>query len=142
MSYDLRVQNGDITFGNGDFQTVVDTDKLVQDILKICLTTAGADPMNPWYGSYISRSLIGSTLSSSITTRVAQAQLQNAIENLKSLQSAQIKSSQMISAAEQLSAILNISIDRDTTDPRIYTVRVSVLSKALTPVTTSFNVTL
>jgi hypothetical protein len=127
---------------NGDLQTVVDTEKLVQDILKICLTTAGADPMQPWYGSFISRTLIGSVLDTSITVQVAQAQLQNALENLKSLQAAQIKSFQMVSAAEQLSAILDINIVRNAIDPRIFSVKIRVLSRALTAIPVSFNVTL
>lgn len=142
MSWDLFVQNGDLQIQNGDLQQVTDTNKLVQDILKICLTTAGADPMNPWYGSYISRSLIGANLDQSITIQIAQSQLQNAIENLKNLQAAQVKSFQQVSAAEQISAILAIAITRSTTDPRIYNVSIKVLSKALTPVSTTFNITL
>jgi phage baseplate assembly protein W len=142
MSFDLLIQNGDLQLQNGDLQQVTDTDKLVQDVLKICLTTAGADPMNPWYGSYISRSLVGSTLDTSITVQLAQSQLQNAIENLKNLQAAQIKSFQQVSPAEQIAAITNISITRSTIDPRVFIVNVKVLSKALTPVQTSFNITL
>lgn len=142
MSYDLLVKNGDIVLQNGDFQTVRDTDKLVQDVLKICLTAAGSDPMNPWYGSYISRSLIGSGLDNSINIQVAQSQLQNAIENLKNLQTAQIKSFQPVTAAEQLSAILGISITRNITNPTVFNVKVRILSKALTPVTVTFNATL
>ena len=142
MSYDLAVKNGDLVLQNSDLQKVVDTDKLVQDILKICLTNAGADPMNPWYGSFISRSLVGSVLDNSITVQLAQAQLQNAIENLKNLQAAQVRSFQKISPAEQISAILSVDVVRNTTDPRIFTVSIKVLSKALTPVSTSFNITL
>lgn len=142
MSYDLLISAGDLVLANGDLQTITDTDKLVQDILKICLTTAGADPMNPWYGSYISRSLVGSTLDTSITVQLAQSQLQSAIENLKSLQTAQIKSFQQVSPAEQIAAITNISITRSTIDPRVFIVNIKVLSKALTPVQTSFNITL
>lgn len=142
MSWDLKILNGDLSLQNGDLQQVTDTDKLVQDILKICLTTAGADPMNTWYGSYISRSLVGSTLDTSITVQLAQSQLQNAIENLKNLQAAQIKSFQKVSPAEQIAAITNISIQRSTIDPRVFIVTVKVLSKALTNVSTSFNVTL
>lgn len=142
MSYDLKIVGGDLVLQNGDLQQVTDTDKLVQDILKICLTDAGADPMNPWYGSYISKTLIGSVLAVSITVQLAQSQLQNAIENLKNLQAAQIKSFQRVSAAEQLSAILNISVVRNATDPRVFNVTVKVLSKALTPITTGFSVSL
>ena len=142
MSFDLRVRGGDLVLQNGDLQTIVDTDKLVQDLLKVCLTDAGADPLNPWYGSYISKTLIGSALAPSITTQISQSQLQNAIENLKNLQVAQVKSFQMVSPAEQISAILNINIVQNTTDPTVYQVSVKVLSKALTPVSTNFNITL
>lgn len=143
MSFDLAIISGDLVLAsNGDLQQVTDTDKLTQDILKICLTTAGANPMNPWYGSYISRSLVGSTLDTSITVQLAQSQLQNAIENLKNLQAAQIKSFQKVSPAEQIAAITNIAITRSTIDPRVFIVTVKVLSKALTNVSTSFNVTL
>lgn len=141
MSYDLAIKNGDLVLGNnGDLQIVTNTEKLIQDILKICLTNAGSDPMNPWYGSFISRTLIGSVLDTTITVQVAQTQLQNALENLKSLQAAQVKSFQKVSPAEQISAILNISIVRNAVDPRIFTVQIKVLSKALVPVSTSFNV--
>jgi hypothetical protein len=140
MSYDLKIISGDLVLQNGDFQTVVDSEKLIQDLLKICLTTAGANPLQPWYGSYISRSMIGSPLGTSIVVQLAQSQLQNAIENLMTLQKAQVKSFQAVTPDEQISAILDISIVRSSSDPRLFDVRIKVLSKGFKPITTAFTV--
>jgi phage gp46-like protein len=140
MSFDLQLFNGDLVIQNGDLGTVQDTNKLVQDILKICLTPVGANPLQPWYGSFISRSLIGSSLSTDITLQIAQTQLQNAIQNLITLQQKQLKSYQKVSAAEHISSILSINVARNITDPRTYQVKIKVASKALTPITVPFTV--
>lgn len=140
MSFDLKVRNGDLVLNRGDFQTVVDSEKLIQDILKICLTTAGSNPMHPWYGSYVSRSLVGSGLSTDIIFQLGQTQLQNAMEILKSLQDAQVKQFQRVSPDEQINSILDISINRNTRDPRLFDVIIKVVSKGFKPVTTVFRV--
>lgn len=140
MSFDLKVRNGDLVLNRGDFQTVVDSEKLIQDILKISLTTAGSNPMHPWYGSYVSRSLVGSGLSTDIIFQLGQTQLQNALEILKSLQDAQVKQFQRVSPDEQINSILDISINRNTRDPRLFDVIIKVVSKGFKPVTTVFRV--
>ena len=140
MSFDLKIVNGDIALQNGDFQTVVDSEKLIQDILKIALTPAGSNPLQPWYGSFINRSLIGSVLGSNITVQIAQSQLQNALKNLMSLQQAQIKSYQTVSPDEQINNISDISIMQNASNPTFYTVQISVISKGYKPITTAFTV--
>jgi hypothetical protein len=140
MSFDLKIKNGDLALDRGDLQIVVDSEKLIQDILKIALTTAGSNPLQPWYGSFISRTLIGSPLGTSIIIQVAQSQLQNSIENLMTLQKAQVKSFQNVSPDEQINSILDISIIRNNIDPRLFDVRIKVLSKGFKPITTVFTV--
>jgi len=140
MSFDLKVRNGDLVLDRGDLKTVVDSEKLIQDILKIALTTAGSNPQHPWYGSYVSRSLVGSGLSTDIIFQLGQTQLQNALEILKSLQEAQVKQFQRVSPDEQINSILDISINRNTRDPRLFDVIIKVVSKGFKPVTTVFRV--
>lgn len=140
MSFDLKIRNKDLVIDNGDFKVVRDSEKLIQDILKMSLTEAGSNPLFPWYGSFISRSLIGSSLDVSITFQVAQSQLQNSLENLKNLQIIQAKSGQRVSADEQINSILDISINRNKIDPRQFDVKIKVLSKGFKPITTVFNV--
>ena len=140
MSFDLQISNGDFVLNNGDLATITDTTKLVQDLLKISTTTTGANPLQPWYGSMIGRTLVGSSQAKIILT-VAQTQLQNAINNLKSLQNLQVATGQSVSPSEQIASISNISIVRNTIDPRIVTVTINVLSRALDRVTAIFTPT-
>lgn len=140
MSFDLKLRNGDLVINNGQLQTVVDSEKLIQDILKICLTTAGANPIHPWYGSFLSRTIIGNPNYSSVLVQMSKTQLNSALENIKSLQDLQIKSFQKISADEQLGAILDISIIQNELDPRLFDVRINALSKGSKPITTAFTV--
>ena len=139
MSFDLKITNGDLVIKNGQLQTVIDSEKLIQDILKICLTTAGSNPLNPGYGSYISRTLVGNPLHTSVLVQIGKSQLNSALENLKTLQEMQVKSFQRVSADEQISAILDISIIRNEFDPRLFSVRISALSKGFKPITTAFR---
>ena len=140
MSYDLKIINGDIAFQNGDLSLVQDSEKLIQDILKICLTDAGSNPMNPAYGSYVSRAVIGSSLESEILVTLATSQLNSALENLKLLQDMQVKSFQKVSADELISAITGISVVRNRINPTLFDVRIAVVSKGYKPVTTQFSI--
>jgi hypothetical protein len=140
MSFDLKISQGDLVIKNSQLQTVIDSEKLIQDILKICLTSAGSNPLHPWYGSFISRTIVGNPLSNSIIIQIAQSQLNTALDNLKSLQAIQLKSFQRVSADEQISAILDISIVRNQIDPRLFDVQIKALTKGMKPITTAFRV--
>ena len=140
MSFDLKVVNGDLVLSNGDVGTITGNNKLVQDLLKIALTTAGANVLQPWYGSLISRTLIGSYLDSNIIISVAKNQLQYAVENLKNLQNIQVSSGQKVTPDEQIAFINDISITRNTVDPRIFSVVIRVLSRSFGRVAASFVV--
>lgn len=139
MSFDLQILNGDLVLDNGDLSIIQNNDKLVQDLLKIAITTLGANPLQPWYGSMISRTLIGSVLSSDITVASAQSQLQTAVETLKSLQAIQVSQGQKVSPGEQIAAITKISVNRNSIDPRIFTIIIRVLDKSFGGVAATFN---
>ncbi len=140
MSFDLKIKNSDFVIINGQLQTVVDSEKLIQDILKLCLTTAGTNPLHQWYGSFISRTIIGNPLHSDILVQISKSQLVTALENLKTLQDKQVQSFQRVSADELLSSITDISIVRNSIDPRLFDIRISALTKGLKPITTAFRV--
>ena len=140
MSFDLKLINGDFSLKNGQLETAVDSEKLIQDILKICLTPAGANPIHPEYGSFISKTLIGSSLDPSIITQVGKSQLSNCLENLKNLQSLQVKSFQRVTADEQISSVSNIIVAFSEIDPRLITVEIRVFSKGLKPLTVRFKI--
>jgi phage baseplate assembly protein W len=140
MSFDLKIINGDLVIVNGALRTVVDSEKLIQDILKLALTTAGSNPIHPWYGSFISRTLVGNPNYTTMLVQIGKSQLTTALNNLKQLQNIQVQSFQRVSADEQLAAISDISITRNQIDPRFYNVVIKALTKGQKPITTAFNV--
>lgn len=140
MSFDLQVMAGDLVINNGLLQTVLDSDKLIQDILKMCLTTAGSNPLHPWYGSFISRTLVGNPNYTTVLVQIAKSQLTTALNNLQQLQALQLQSFQRVSADEQLSAILNIDVTQNPINPTLFNITIKVLSKGLKPISTNFMV--
>jgi hypothetical protein len=140
MSFDLKIINGDLVIKNNQLQTVIDSEKLIQDILKMALTASGSNPLHPWYGSSLSRTIVGSPLYNSVLVQIGKSQLTNSFENLKKLQEIQVKSFQRVSADEQISSILDISINRNQIDPRLFDVSIKALSKGLKPITTAFTI--
>jgi len=140
MSFDLKIVSGDLVITQGKIKTVVDSEKLIQDMLKMALTTAGSNPIHPWYGSFISRTLVGNPNYSGVLVQIAKSQLTTAMQNLKDLQEIQIKSYQRISADEQIAAISDISIIHSQSDPRLFDVIIKALTKGLKPITTAFTV--
>jgi|ERR1035437_1105487 phage baseplate assembly protein W len=140
MSFDLKIQNGDFVINNAQLRTVSDSEKLIQDILKICLTTSGTNPFHPAYGSLISRTIVGNPNYSEMLVQIAQGQLNTALTNLMSLQAQQVRSFQRMSADEQIGSIANISITKSQNDPRLFNVRISVISKGIKPITSAFRI--
>lgn len=139
MSYDLKIVSGDLVIKNGALQTVVDSEKLIQDILKICLTSVGSNPFHPSYGSFLSRTIVGNAMYTDVIVQIAKSQLNTCLTNLQSLQQLQLQSFQRITADEQISAILGISISRSI-DPRLFNVSIKALTKGFKPITTAFTV--
>lgn len=142
MSFDFKLAGGDFSIdpNTGDFVKVEDSEKLVQDLLKIILTPLGSNPVHRFYGSPISSSMIGSPYDFDFTATVASNQLRNAVELLQTLQKEQSKY-QKLTAAEQIAAIKNILIERSPTDLRYLKAVVEVFSRALTTVTAEFTIT-
>lgn len=136
MSFDIKLINGDFSIKNGDVVKAEAQDKLVQDVSKICLTDAGANPLQRWYGSYLSKALIGSGLDLDIVNNLGRIQLVKALENLKSLQEVQLRTGQNLSLDEQLAAITGISVDTNPNDPTMLIVKISCLSKSLRTINT------
>ena len=140
MSYDFRIINGDLRIdANGDIDKVEDSEKLIQEILKVAHTPLGSNVFYPWYGSQISQSLIGNALDMEFVSTVASSQLQSSLENLQRLQQKQALE-QRITPFEQLAAVKGVSITRNQVDPRFFLVIIEAVTRALSTVTTRFSI--
>lgn len=140
MSFDLKIQNGDIAIDsfNNDIKKVENSDKLIQDVLKIVTTPLSSNKFYPWYGSPITKTLIGNVLDMEFTSNMATNQLRNSLENLQKLQKVQ-SGTQLVTAQELLATLENVSIERNIIDPRFYSIIVSVLNKAFVSIPTQFS---
>ena len=140
MSFDLKLLGGNLTIKNGDFDTVENSDKLVQDILKLVSTQLGSNPFFPAYGSPISQVLVGSVLETEFVEDIATQQLRSSLERLQQLQFEQSKQNQIVTPEEQIAAIEDVRVSQARDDPRYYIVNLTVISKAFQRVPVSFAV--
>jgi hypothetical protein len=142
MSFDLKILNGDLVIGtNSDFGTVENTEKLIQDILKMLMTEIGSNQNFPWYGSSITSSMLGSPYDIEFIATIAENQIRSSLETLQSLQREQ-SLKQIVTPSELLAAIKNINVIRNEVDPTFFSVLLSVLTKNLNVADASFDVTL
>jgi phage baseplate assembly protein W len=141
VSFDLKLFGGDLVIKNGDFETVEDSDKLVQDILKLVSTQLGSNPFFPAYGSPISQAMIGSVFEREFAEDIATQQLRASLERLQDLQRDQIRQNQIVTPSEQIAAIENVRVSQAQNDPRYYIVNLTVISKAFQRVPVQFAVT-
>lgn len=140
MSFDLRLFGGNLVIRNGDFETVEDSDKLVQDVLKLVSTQLGSNPFFPAYGSPISQAMVGTTFDQEFAEDVATQQLRASLERLQELQLDQIRQNQIVTPDEQIAAIENVRVSQARNDPRYYIVNLTVISKAFQRVPVQFAV--
>jgi phage baseplate assembly protein W len=139
MSFDLKLVGGDLVIKNGDLDTVQDSDKLVQDVLKLVSTQLGSNPFFPGYGSPISQALVGTAYETTFVESMATQQLKASLERLQSLQQDQIRRNQTVTPDEQIAAIEDVSVSQSRNDPRYYLVQLTVISKAFRRVPISFT---
>jgi phage baseplate assembly protein W len=142
MSFDLKVIGGDLAISNGDLATVENSEKLVQDVLKVVTTPIGSNPFFPWYGSPISKSLIGKAYDQNFVADIATTQLRASLETLQKMQLIQMRTDQMVTPQEQIAAIQDVLVRRDSIDPRNFLVTLTVLNKAFRSTQVSLKVTL
>jgi phage baseplate assembly protein W len=138
MSFDLKITNNRLEINpDGSIQTVRDNEKLIQDILKIVLTSSGSNKIFPWYGSALGTRVIGNVLDTTQLETEISRSVQTALSNLIALQKAQLRT-QYVSAGESIAAVRDISVLRSDEDPRLYEINISVLTRKLTVVEDTF----
>jgi hypothetical protein len=140
MSFDLKLLSGDLVIKNGDLDKVENSDKLVQDVLKLVSTQLGTNPFFPGYGSAISQALIGTYYDGVFSDTIATQQLKSSIERLQQLQNEQIKANQVVTPDEQIAAVTDVWVGQANDDPRFFLVNLTVISKAFQKIPISFVV--
>ena len=142
MSFDLKISGGDLVIDtDADLATVENSEKLIQDVLKMLMTEVGSNPWFPWYGSLLAGSMVGSPFDSNFISSVAENQIRSSLETIQSLQKEQA-TKQIVTPSELLAAIKSVNVVRNQIDPTFFTISLSLLTKNLTIANTTFKVTL
>ena len=139
MSFDLKIVNNDLALNtDGTLQTVINNDKLIQDVVKIIITPLGSNKFFKWYGCTIGSRTIGVAFDATMTQMEIERSIQDSITNLISLQKAQSRT-QYVSAGESIASVQEISVLRNNEDPRQYEIYVFLLTRKLTIAETTFT---
>jgi phage baseplate assembly protein W len=142
VSFDLKIEGNDLSINpDGSVKTVRNNDKLIQDILKIILTVLGSNKYFKWYGCLIRDRVIGQMFDETLTQLEIQRAIQDSLTNLIALQKAQ-SVTQYVSPGESISMVKDIMALRNESDPRQYEIYISVFTKKLTIVETTFQLRL
>lgn len=140
MSFDLKIEGGDIKIEpDGNLSFVFDNSKLRQDIIKILLTKLGENKFHPSYGSEIGSIDIGYITDRATLELDLKGSVEEAIRKIMSLQKGQTLK-QFVTPAERIVSLLNVDVKRDTIDPRLYNIFITVQTGALTSVGESITV--
>ena len=128
---DLKIERGDIVLErDGSLKTVSENDKLRQDIVKILLTKLRENKYHPEYGSEVGLLKIGHVADQELLEIDLQAYAEGSIRKLMARQREQAKR-QVLNPGEVIVNINDISISRDTVDPRLYNIFISILTQQL-----------
>ncbi len=134
MSFDIRVTSGDLELGsNGDAATVVNSDKLAQDVIKVLNTPIGSSPLNPTYGSTLTVAQLGQVIDVEAVISQTTISIASALEQLVATQ-AQQKSFQIVTDAETIVDFESPIVEPDPVEPRQFNIVVNAISRDLTPI--------
>lgn len=141
MSFDLQLIDGDLVIDSeGKLGLYFNEQKLAQDMLKAIFTPTGTHPLHPWYGSPLQDRTVGSVQDPELTDSIISNAVIYALRNLQMLQQMQEQDGQFLTPREQIRTIQNVSVLRDTTDPRKLSVIVSVQTKTGNTVEEGFTI--
>lgn len=138
MAFDLRLLDGDISFdAQGNLETVTNTDKLTQEIVKLLHTPKGTNPFDPAYGTSLTEDQIGTIPDKRIIAAKVEEEINSNLQRLITEQT-KLRTMQPLTKAELLAEVSNVEVSRDKFEPRQWNIIVTVLAYDLTPLTFEF----
>ena len=135
----LRVENDYRYTLDGTLETVVEEEKLMQDVKKIITTLVTSNPFHTWYGTSIP-SLIGGKISNSgfIRTKVTN-EITQALTRYASVQKQQARL-QPVTAGERFVRLLQVSVEQDVTEPTAFNITIAFTNQRRQTMTTDMAI--
>lgn len=142
MSFGLKLKNGDLKLSkDGTLEIVTKNSKLRQDIVKMLLTRKGSVKYHREYGSELGIISTDNHIDNKLIESKIEQTVHEGISKLINLQKIQIQR-QILSPAEIILSIKSVRVERDTGDPRLYSVFISVITQQLSEISESITVRL
>lgn len=136
MSFDLKIQNGDLSIGSdGDVNFVIGNQKVLQEIKKIILTDIGENRFHPFYGSKVGALSVGSIVDYNFLSSELKRSVAESINNLMRLKESQSRF-QALNPSEVIISLDQVSAERDLVDPRVWSIFISVTVQSLDEINT------
>ena len=140
MSFDFKIVKGDIKIGSdGNPEKVFRYPKLKQDLIKILLTDNGENKYHPSYGSDLGRLDIGTNVDINFVESELSSSAIRAVNKLMQLQDFQ-RRRQYISPQETIIKVNSVSVFRDSSDPRMWNIFISVTTGGLDEINESLTI--
>lgn len=141
MSFDLFLKNGDLEIGTGgDFTSVTESQKLIQDVLKALHTPVGNDPFNAQYGVTLTARTIGNVGNLAVLTTQMRSDIERIIGMLHNNQQRQFEQGQTLFNSEVIVGLDNLVVEPDVDDPRQINVVMDLRAQDFTVITVKFQI--
>jgi len=125
VSFDLRIENGDISFQNSQVEIVTNENKLVQSLVRILLTPRGGAKLRPYYGTNLGGVIAHPLIPDYIFITKIEDSIKEALDFLMYQQSLQARY-QCVSPGEEIREILSVAVERSVVDPRQINVGIAI----------------
>jgi len=140
MSFDLKIQNGDISIGSdGDVEFVIGNEKILQEVKKIVLTEIGENRFHPYYGSRAGSLSPGNIVDYNFISSEIKRSVTESIVNLMRLKEAQSRT-QILNPSEVILSVDSVLVERDLIDPRVWSIFISITAQSLDEINTVVNI--
>ena len=126
MSFDIRIQAGDINFDSqGRLNLVRGQTKLFQDILKLINTTLGSDSYSPQYGVSLTEASVGIAINSSVRASIFQSEIQTGLIRLQQEQNI-LARTRRLTDDERIRQVDSVIVEQDSIDPRQFNIMIEL----------------
>lgn len=120
----------DISFDpRGRIRTVEGSEKLLQELKKVALTTKGTNPFHPSYGS-VFKSLSNVSVDPAYLKSRLTAEALDVVSQVLVLQTEESGVGRLFPDSELIHSVTTVTAQRDTADPRIWRVFLELLTES------------
>lgn len=135
MAFDVKLVNGDVSFdASGRLELIRESDKVIQEVLKVVGTSISSDLFNADYGLSVTTSSIGRPLSDASVFGIVQIELRKQLDQLMKEQR-YLATVQTLAPSERIKQIDNITVERDSSEPRQLNISIDLTLQSTEPIT-------